>query len=60
VEVAVPSSKKRMMEVYLIMWYVFEIYKVDLNITKQFSDIIDIMYLLFIHCFWYLLKAALP
>jgi len=58
-EVAVPSLKKRMTEVYLIMWYVFEIYKLDLNITKHFSDIIDIMYLLFIHYFWYQLKMAL-
>jgi len=41
------------------MWYVFEIYQLDLNITKQFSDIIDIMHVLFIHYFWYQLKTAL-
>jgi hypothetical protein len=34
-EVAVPPLKKRMTEVYLIMWYVFEIHQLDLNITKN-------------------------
>jgi hypothetical protein len=58
-EVAVPSLKKRMTEVYFVMWCVFGIYQLDLNIAKQFSDIIDIMYLLFIHYFWYHLKTAL-
>ena len=51
--------KKRMTEVYLIMWYVLEIYQLDLNIAKQFSDIIDVMYFLFIHNYWYQLKTAL-